>query len=172
MGKCECGRLKGNPCGPLRPNTINVTMPTSLAYLRGLILATFLLGLIGSGTELILLGHSEDFWQYIPIVLMGLSLICLAGTAVRPSRMMIRFFQCMMVLFLASGVAGLWLHYRANIEFELEVYPSLAGWELFWKAIQGKSPPSLAPGMMFVLGLLGWVYAAFRHPSQQSKPSD
>ena len=27
MGKCECGRLKGNPCGPLQPNTINVTMP-------------------------------------------------------------------------------------------------------------------------------------------------
>ena len=27
MGKCECRRLKGNPCGPLRPNTINVTMP-------------------------------------------------------------------------------------------------------------------------------------------------
>ena len=37
MGKCECGRLKGNPCGPLRPNTINVTMPTAktVAYLRG-----------------------------------------------------------------------------------------------------------------------------------------
>ena len=27
MGKCDCGRLKGNPCGLLRPNTINVTMP-------------------------------------------------------------------------------------------------------------------------------------------------
>ena len=27
MGNRECGRLKGNPCGPLRPNTINVTMP-------------------------------------------------------------------------------------------------------------------------------------------------
>ena len=27
MGNCECGRLKGNPCGPLRPNTISVTMP-------------------------------------------------------------------------------------------------------------------------------------------------
>ena len=23
----KCGHLKGNPCGPLRPNTINVTMP-------------------------------------------------------------------------------------------------------------------------------------------------
>ena len=31
MGKCECGRLKGNPCGPLRPNTINVTMPADLS---------------------------------------------------------------------------------------------------------------------------------------------
>ena len=31
MGKCECGRLKGNPCGPLRPNTINVTMPEASA---------------------------------------------------------------------------------------------------------------------------------------------
>ena len=28
MGNCECGCLKGNPCGPLRLNTINVTMPT------------------------------------------------------------------------------------------------------------------------------------------------
>ena len=27
MGNRECGRLKGNPCGPLRLNTINVTMP-------------------------------------------------------------------------------------------------------------------------------------------------
>ena len=35
-GKCECGRLKGNPCGPLRPNTINVTMAVRLAYNDGL----------------------------------------------------------------------------------------------------------------------------------------
>ena len=30
MGNRECSRLKGNPCGPLRLNTINVTMPSSL----------------------------------------------------------------------------------------------------------------------------------------------
>ena len=29
MGNCECG-LKGNPCGTLRPNTINVTMPATV----------------------------------------------------------------------------------------------------------------------------------------------
>ena len=27
MGNRACSRLKGNPCGPLRLNTINVTMP-------------------------------------------------------------------------------------------------------------------------------------------------
>ena len=32
MGRCECGRLKGNPCGPLRPNTINVTMPGNVLH--------------------------------------------------------------------------------------------------------------------------------------------
>ena len=30
MGNRECGRLKGNPCGPLRLNTINVTMPAKV----------------------------------------------------------------------------------------------------------------------------------------------
>ena len=144
---------------------------TTLAYLRWLILATFLLALSGSGIELILLGHTEEFWQYIPLVLMGLSLISLAATAIRPSRATMRLFQGLMLLFFASGVAGLWLHYQANMEFEMEVYPELSGWQLFWNAIQGKSPPSFAPGMMFVLGLLGWVYA-FRHPNQQSKPLD
>ena len=32
MGNRECGRLKGNPCGPLRPNTINVTMPFRVLF--------------------------------------------------------------------------------------------------------------------------------------------
>ena len=35
MGNCECGRLKGNPCGPLRPNTINVTMPADGRFRAG-----------------------------------------------------------------------------------------------------------------------------------------
>ena len=40
MGKCECGRLKGNPCGPLRPNTINVTVPSAARLTPGLNRAT------------------------------------------------------------------------------------------------------------------------------------
>ncbi len=37
MGNRECSRLKGNPCGPLRPNTINVTMPLDQHISKGYI---------------------------------------------------------------------------------------------------------------------------------------
>ena len=97
---------------------------SSLDRLRRLILLAFLLALTGSGAELLLLGHTEEFWQYIPIVLMVLSLLTLGLSILKPSRVKTRTFQGVMVLFWVSGVAGLWFHYQANIEFELELYPS------------------------------------------------
>jgi hypothetical protein len=68
-----------------------------------------------------------------------------------------------MLALVAGGVAGLWLHYRANVEFEREISPSLTGPALFWKAIQGASPPSLAPAALIHLGLLGLAFT-YRHP--------
>ena len=78
-----------------------------------------------------------------------------------------------MILFVLSGLVGLILHYQGNAEFELEMYPSLNGLELFWEAIRGATP-TLAPGTMIQLGLLGWVYT-IRHPqlgSLKEGPSD
>ena len=37
MGNRECSRLKGNPCGPLRLNTINVTMPPQYCVTRAML---------------------------------------------------------------------------------------------------------------------------------------
>jgi hypothetical protein len=74
-----------------------------------------------------------------------------------------RVFQATMLLFVISGFAGLFLHYQGNVEFELEMYPSLKGLELFRKAIKGTTPPTLAPGTMIQLGLLGLAYT-YRHP--------
>ena len=70
----------------------------------------------------------------------------------------------MAILFVISGFAGLFLHYQGNAQFELEMYPSLKGLELFRKAIKGTTPPTLAPGTMIVLGLLGLAYT-YRHPA-------
>ena len=63
---------------------------------------------------------------------------------------------------LSSGVLGLYLHYRGNVEFELEMYSSLRGFELFWEALKGATP-ALAPAAMAHLGLVGLAYS-YHHP--------
>lgn len=40
----------------------------------------------------------------------------------------LRAFQITMWLFVASGVAGVLLHYQGNIAFELALNPEAAGW--------------------------------------------
>ncbi len=130
---------------------------------RVLLLALFAFGVVGSGVELLLLEHTEDAWQLSPLILMGLSLTVIVWLVLDPRRVSLRVFQAMMLLYVASGLIGLYLHYRGNVEFELEMYPGLSGMALFWEALKGATP-SLAPGTMLVLGLLGLLYT-FRHPA-------
>ena len=130
--------------------------------LRLFVLVLFIVGSVGTGAELILLGHVEDGWQLAPVVLLGASLLALGWQAAERGPRSTRVFQIAMVLCVASGVSGLWLHYAGNAEFELEMYPSLSGLDLFQGAIAGATP-TLAPGTMIELGLLGLAYT-YRHP--------
>jgi hypothetical protein len=131
--------------------------------LRQAILVVFLLGLVGSAVELLLLGHYEDVRQTIPLVLSGVSLVALAAFGATGAWLALRAFQGTMLLFVVSGAVGVWLHFQANREFQLEVNPSLSGWALVSKALQAKTPPALAPGVMVQLGLLGLAYTC-KHP--------
>lgn len=135
--------------------------------LRRSILAVFVLGVVGSFAELLLLGHDEDAPQFIPLVLFAAALAVLLWIAATGARLAFLAFRGVMVLFLGAGLVGSWLHFQANREFQLEVNPSLAGWALLAEALQAKSPPALAPGVMVQLGLLGlaWTY---RHPRLES----
>ncbi|HEX9829996.1 MAG TPA: hypothetical protein VGB10_07260 [Bacteroidota bacterium] len=139
-------------------------MPDSsiiLSVLRRLLLALFVAGVVITGTELFLLEHTEE-WQIAPLVLLALSLLVLGWHAMSKSRTSIRTFQAVMLLFIVGGISGIALHYNGNVEFELEMYPSLSGIELFSKAMHGAFP-ALAPSAMIHLGLLGFAYT-FRHP--------
>ncbi len=131
--------------------------------IRVSLLALFAFGVVGSSVELLLLEHTEDAWQLSPLILMGLSLVAMVWLAIDERPVSVRVFQIMMLLYIVSGLIGLYLHYRGNVEFELEMYPGLSGVELFWEALKGATP-SLAPGTMLVLGLLGLLYT-FRHPT-------
>ena len=130
--------------------------------LRYLLLAVLAFSSAGSLLELVLLEHTEDLPQLIPLVLLAASLAAIGALVVKPGAAGIRAFQGLMLLFIVSGVAGLYWHYVANVEFELEMYPTRGGFELFWESLKGATP-ALAPGLMSALGLLGLIYT-FRHP--------
>jgi hypothetical protein len=137
------------------------TSPSAiLAALRQLLLGLLLFGLAGTTTDLLLLGHYEDAKQLIPLAAIGLAALAsvglaVAGRAAPPAATMVRLFQAVMLALILSGLAGMVLHYRANMEFKLEMDPSLSGLALFASVVRAKAPPALAPATLVLLGLLG-----------------
>lgn len=131
---------------------------------RRILLAILLLGVAGISAELLLLGHDEDVYQWIPIALAFATVLMSLAVVMRPGAGAIRLFQVVMVLMIASGAVGMYLHFQVNIEFQLEMDPALSGISLYRKAILAKTPPALAPGAMTQLGLIGLAYT-FRHPA-------
>lgn len=114
-------------------------------------------GLLGTGAELVLLGHYETPAQYAPLVLIAAGVAAFAWQRLAPTGRAPRTLQGVMVLFILAGVAGIALHAQGNVEFELEMYPSRAGADLVWKTLTGATPV-LAPGSMTLLGLIGLAY--------------
>ncbi len=136
-----------------------------LAVIRRLMLIVFLVGALGAGAELLLLEHTESLWQLTPLLLIAISLVALILHSAIRRAATVRIFQAAMLLFIASGVVGAWLHYQAKVEFKLETNPDLGGMALFREVMIGATlPPVLAPGLMIQLGLLGLAYT-FRHPA-------
>lgn len=125
--------------------------------MKKILFIAFLLSLLGTGAELLLLEHVEGVWQLIPLVLIGLGLLALAWFKAIRSASSRYFFRGVMVLFIVSGLLGLVLHYQGNMEFELEMYPSLQGIKLIWATLKGATPV-LAPGTMIATGVIGWAY--------------
>jgi hypothetical protein len=137
--------------------------PTT-AVLRGMLLLVLVLGLVGLGTELLLLKHDESAAQLIAPGLVGLALLVIFWHLLQRGPASVRALQFTMALFLGAGALGIGFHYAANVEFQREMDPAIGGMTLFRKAMAAKTPPALAPGSMTQLGLLGLTYT-FRHPA-------
>ena len=133
-------------------------MTPSLTALRVALLMILVFGVLGTGVELLLLGHTEDVWQWEPLVVMAVGLPVLAWHVKIGSAWSRWSSVAVMTGFVASGMIGLILHYRGNVEFELEMVPALKAADLFQKSMTGATPV-LAPGAMIILGLLGLLYA-------------
>jgi len=136
---------------------------TTLVVIRRVLLAILLIGMTGTTIELFLLKHDEEATQLIPLVLLGVGFLAIAWHAARPSVASVMTMQVVMVLFVAAGLIGMFLHYAADVEFQREMDKSLTGMPLFWKAVTAKAPPALAPGSLSQLGLIGLAYS-YRYP--------
>src|SRR5262245_23661026 len=132
--------------------------------IRKALLAVLLLGMLGSAAELVLLKHTEDLLQWIPLVLLSAGVITCTGLSFGQGAIAIRLMRWLMIGFIVGGITGIYFHYQGLAEFKLESNPSLTGWDLLWQAVRGKTPPLLAPGAMIQFGLIGLVYT-YKHPA-------
>jgi len=139
----------------------------SSGILRLLLFAVLALSCVGTGAELLLIGHTEEATQWIPLILLGLGIGAVAVVALRPSRPLVQLFRVLMGLFIGAGVLGIVLHYRGNAEFELEMRSTMAGTELFWNSLTGATP-ALAPGSLIPIGLVG-IIATLGHPAAHAR---
>jgi hypothetical protein len=131
--------------------------------IRVALLVILVIGLVGTLVELYLLRHTEGAWEILPLALIATALIALAWNGVRPGALAVRAVQIVMAACLVSGMIGVFLHFRVNVQYAMESNPSFSGWELYREAAFGATP-MLAPGTMLQIGLVGLLFT-FRHPN-------
>ena len=130
---------------------------TESSRLKRVIILAFLFMMIGTAVELYLLGHYEDTLQLIPILCIAASIMMVVVLFYRRTNFTIGVFKLVMGLTALSGLYGTFLHLQANYEFEQEMKPGIKGWDLFLESLSG-ALPTLAPGSMIVLALIGYSY--------------
>lgn len=130
---------------------------------RTVLLYVLVVGVLGILAELLLLGHDDDTLQFIPLGIGAAYLLAFAWYGATRARRAVLAVRVVSGLACVSAAVGIFLHYRANVEWELETTPTMHGMELFREAVTG-SLPLLAPGAMLQLGLLGLLWS-HRHPA-------
>jgi hypothetical protein len=153
------------------PSAATYEESVSLRFIRHVLLGALVLGVLGTGAELVLLNHVEEFTQWTPLALIVLALAAIAWYLISGAPASVRALQWLMIAFVVAGFAGFYFHFQASVEFKLESNPTLNGWKLFWAAMRSKAPPPLAPGVMIQLGLIGLAFA-HRHPALKSAKKD
>ena len=141
--------------------------PTALSRgerrLRIALAAVFYFGAVGTIAELFLLEHFDETVQYAPFAALLVAALALALALMKPGAATVRVTRWAMAILALVGLVGIVLHYRSNVAFELEMEPESGGLHLAWLALRGATP-SLAPGQLAQLGLIGFLFT-LGHPA-------
>ena len=156
------GRAPMTDYRPVTPDHHPSTTDRRLSTITAIILCVLTLGMVGLLAELLLISHYEDATQWIPLLLLAAALIALAVDVVFGRSWTQLIVQLTMVLVVAAGALGIYFHFHGSREFQLEMDPQMRGANLVWHIMRAKSPPTLAPGSMVQLGILGLGYSYLR----------
>lgn len=105
----------------------------TLRVVRRILLVILVLGIVGTAAELLLLGHFEKLDQWIPLALLAAGIAVLAWDALNPGRAQRPSAAGHDGPVHPERRRGIVLHYKANVEFQRELNPSIQARELFWK---------------------------------------
>lgn len=141
----------------------------AISLLRRGLLALLAFGSVGLLAELVLLEHYDEPAQWIPLVLVVITLATIVWHWADGRKPSLRIFQMVMLLLVVAGMVGVFLHLQGNYEFERELSPD-GGGLAFWLEVLRGATPTLAPGTLVQFGLLGLLYA-YRHPLLTSQGS-
>jgi len=136
--------------------------PDITQQLRRFLLGVVAVTLVVTPFELILLEHTEELLQWIPFVVSGIGLLAVAGAWFSPGITSLKILRWVMVLLALTSFVGVYFHFSSNLSFVREINPSYGLMESIWPAMKG-SHPLLAPGILFLAGILG-LAATYRHP--------
>ena len=133
-----------------------------LRKVRIMLLGIVALGITGTSVELTLLGHFEEPAQSIPLVVLSGCLAVIIWHFLSPNATSVRMTRVMMMVLIVTAIAGIGYHFLGNLEFKRQLYPELAGLDLFVESVTGVTPV-FAPGSMLLLGFIGLTHT-FRDP--------
>lgn len=137
-------------------------VPVVFCNVRTLLLGIVVFGIVGTSTELTLLGHFAEPAQSAPLVVLASCLAVTIWHLLAPTATSVRVMRIVMTLLIVTSVVGVGFHFVGNLEFKQELYPELEGLELFLESVTGVTPV-FAPGSMLLLGLIG-LTSTLRHP--------
>ena len=123
--------------------------------LRRAVAALVTFGLLGISAELLLIDHFESLGQQLPLAVLPVAAVLLTPIALGFEPRSAATLRAVLAIVVVAGLAGVALHLYESWAFQAEIDPSLGSAQRAWAALRAQSPPSLAPGQIALLGLLG-----------------
>jgi hypothetical protein len=124
-----------------------------------LVLSVMLFG--GALIELWLVGHTEDWLQWIPFGLSIAGSIAVFLTLFLPSPNTVRILRICMVVIVLGTLFGIYQHIAGNIALEREIDPKATTSQVVLRGLSGGNP-LLAPGVLAIAAVLA-LAATYRY---------